>query len=254
MPQKTKAEQIETLSKEINQSGAGEDPAIQALVSDEFVKMNDTDALAVATAVAKIVRGQLQEEIDGTLGSLKATIAKMEETAERYEKDRQKFAEDIFNQAEKMRMTSNENIEKESVNLMAQVQQEAQAASMLKRQAIDDLVKSSPTVKMMHPGIPVRVRKGNIKTTVMKPFEIRYEHLVYRLPPNKPVDIPDFIYKAFMEKQESMEKKNKLREVLRGGSHGYSEAIKVEPAVDPNYAQKVNAEMGDKIVVPTGGN
>jgi hypothetical protein len=251
---KTKAEQIETMSKEINPSGAGEDPAIKALVSNDFVNMKDTDALAVATAVAKIVRGQLQEEIDGTMGALKATIAKMEETAQKYENDRLKFAEDLFNDAEKMRKTSNENIERDSVNLMEQVQQEARVAAMLKREKIDELVKTSPTVKMMHPGIPIRVRKGGVKTTIMKPFEIRYEHLVFVLPPNKPVDIPDFIYKAFMEKQEAMDQKNKLREVLRGGKRGYNEAITAEPAVDPNYAQKISAQMASQqIPIPTGG-
>lgn len=252
--QKTKAEQIETLNKEINMSGAGEDPAIKALVSDDFINMNDTDALAVALAVAKVVRGQLQEEIDGTLGSLKATIAKMEETAKKYEEDRIKFAEEIFNQAEIHRRTDNDRISVESADLMAQVQQEARAAAILKREAIDEKVKISPTVKMIHPGVPVRVRKGGNKVTIMKPFEIRYEHLVFVLPPNQPTEIPKFIYDAFMEKQEQMQKKDKLKEALRDGRNDYSQAIAAEPAVDPTYAQRIGTDkIAQRIITPNGG-
>jgi len=251
---KTKAEQMETLAKEINPSGVGEDPAIQALVSSEFVNMKDDEALEVAIMVAKIVRGQLQEELNGTLGQLKQVMADMQETARKAEEDRLKFANDIFNKAEKLRDMDNEKIAFRSMDLIDKARQEAQAAAILKRERIDDMVKRAPTVKMMHPGLPKTVRINGVKQTVVDPFKIQYEHLKYVFPPNQPIDIPDFVYKAFMKEQEMGEKRDKLEKVLAGAKNHYGKAIQAEPAVDPSYAGKVSRGLGNNIVVPEGGN
>jgi len=237
------AEQKEILSKEISPSGAGEDPAIQALLSEEFTTMNDLDALTVATAVAKIVRGEVREEIDGTMAGLKQLLADMQDTAKKAEEDRLKFAEDLFNSAEKVRNQSNEDTAVRSVELLRQAKVEAKANTLLKRERINNMVKTAKPVSMVHPGIARHVRINGVKQTIMDPFKIYYEHLVYTFPPNRPTEIPDFVYEAFLEQAAMREKRDGLKTALAGATQHYGKAIQAEAAVDPTYAQRVSEEI-----------
>jgi len=249
---KSKAEQMETLEKVVNPSGVGEDPAIKALVSDEFIKMDDEEALSVAIAVAKIVRGQLQEELNGTMTQLKQVMMEMQETARKSEEDRLKFAQEIFDKAEKLRKVDNDQIAVQSMDLWDKARKEAKAAAMIRRAEIDDMVQRAPKIKMMHPGVPQTVRIGGNKQTIMKPFEIRYEHLAFIFPPNEPIEIPDFIYKAFMKEQEMAKERDGLKEALVGARNHFGKAIQAEPAVDPNYARRISEGLGPQqnIIVP----
>lgn len=241
----TPAEQREILDKPVNRSGAGEDPAIKALLGEDFVNMNDTDALAVAIAVAKIVRGQLKEELDGTMGQLKQLMADMQNTAQKAEEDRLKFARDIFNQAEKMRVSPNEKtaLDVRGSELMRKVNEEARALAITRRFEIDKRVADAPKVKMMHPGVPMTIRRGDMRETIVKPFEIHYEHLKFILPPNELMDIPDFIFEAFVKEQEMAKSRNKLETVLKGATKHYGKAIEADPVVDPEYAQRISAQV-----------
>jgi len=254
----TVAEQQAILDKEINTSGVGEAPAVQALLSDDFVHMNDMDAAAVAIAVAKIVRGVLKEELDGTMGAMKAKLAEMEKTAKAWEEDRLKFAQDMYNLAEKNKVTDREKvpgIEVKGAELLQKAREEAQAAAIIRRDQINDRVRRAPTVKIMHPGHEKTVRIGGAKQTVVEPHQIRFEHLTYTLPPNKLVDIPDFIANAYMEEQEKAQERNKLKEVLRDGRNHFGKVIQVEPAVNPEYSQRVSESIDSKggIALPQGG-
>lgn len=251
----TTAEQQAVLDTPINPTGVGEAPAIKALLSDEFSKMNDLDAAAVAIAVAKIVRGVLKEELDGTMGAMTAKIAEMEKTAKAWEADRLKFAQEMHDLAEKNRVTDREkvpNLEIKGAQLMEKARAEAQAEQMIRRAKIDDMVRTAPKVTMVHSGHPMVVRIGETKQTIVKPHEIHYEHLVFKLPPNEPVEIPRFIYEAYLKEQEMAKERNKLNDVLKDGKSHYGKAIQADPVVDPTYSQRI-AETMNGIAIPQGG-
>ena len=254
---KSVAEQQEVLDKPVNQSGAGEDPAVQALLSEDFTTMNDKDALAVAIAVAKVVRGQLQEELDGTMGKLTETLMKMEETAKRWEKDRMKFAEEMYDLAEKTKSNTNNEmvVAAKGAELMKRANEEAAATAAARKMAINKKAAEAPKIRMVHPGVPMQVRIGDSIVTKVKPFEINFEHLRYVLPPNTPVEIPNFVYDHYMQELERAKDRDKLKTVLAGATKDYGKAIQVEPAVDPNYATRISETLNNAgIVLPGGGN
>jgi hypothetical protein len=252
------AEQQAILDKPVNPTGVGEDQAIKDLLSDKFVGMNDMDAAQIAIAVAKIVRGVLKEELDGTMGAMQNKIAEMEKTAQLANDNIMKYAQDMYNLAEKNRVTDREKVPGLAVKgaeLMAKAREEARAAAIIRKAEIDDMVKRAPTIKLMHSGHEKTVRVGGVKQTIVEPHIIRFEHLTYKLPPNEMVDIPDFIAKAYMEEQEKAKERNKLREVLKDGKNHYGKAIQADPVVDPNYSQRISESVDSKggIIMPQGG-
>jgi hypothetical protein len=252
------AEQQAILDKPVNPTGVGEDQAIKDLLSDKFVGMNDMDAAQIAIAVAKIVRGVLKEELDGTMGAMQNKIAEMEKTAQLANDNIMKYAQDMYNLAEKNRVTDREKVpglEVKGAELMAKAREEARAAAIIRKAEIDDMVKRAPTIKLMHSGHEKTVRVGGVKQTIVEPHIIRFEHLTYKLPPNEMVDIPDFIAKAYMEEQEKAKERNKLREVLKDGKNHYGKAIQADPVVDPNYSQRISESVDSKggIIMPQGG-
>ena len=253
---KSVAEQQETLDREINPSGEGEAPAVQALLSEEFTKMNDLDALAVAKMVAKIVRGELKEELDGTMAKFTEKFVEMERTAKRWEEDRMKYAEDMYNLAEKTRTTTPDKLKAsaEGAQLLQKARTEAAAEAAAKRLELDRKIANSPKITMVHPGVPQTIRDGSGKKTIMKPFEIHYAHLRYVFEPNVPQEIPMIVYEYYMKKTEEETRLNKLGDTLRDAKNHYGKAIQAEPAVDPNYAARINETTGSKgILLPTGG-
>lgn len=253
---KTVAEQQEVLNAEVNPTGEGEAPAIQALLSDEFTKMNDMDALAVAKMVAKIVRGELKEELDGTMAKFTEKFVEMERTAKRWEEDRMKFAEDMYNLAEKTRTTTPDKLKAsaEGAQLLQKARVEAAAEAAARRLELERKIANSPRISMVHPGVPQTIRDGGGKKTIMKPFEILFGHLRYTFEPNVPKEIPMIVYEHYMKKVEEDKRLGKLENALRDAKNDYGKAIQAEPAVDPNYAARINETTGDKgILLPTGG-
>ena len=253
---KTLAEQQETLNKEINPSGEGEAPAIQALLGEDFTRMNDLDALAIAKMVAKIVRGELKEELDGTMGKFTEKFVEMERTAKRWEEDRMKFAEEMYNLAEKTRTTTPDKLKAsaDGAQLLQKARAEASAEAAARRLELERVISNSPKINMVHPGVPLTIRDGDNKKTIMKPFEILYGHLRYVFQPNVPKEIPLVVYEHYARKMEEEKQLNKLKDALLGGKNDYGKAMRAEPAVDPNYAARLNETMGDRgISLPTGG-
>lgn len=253
---KTFAEQQETLNKPINPSGEGEDPAIQALLSDDFTKISDIDALAVAKMVAKIVRGELKEELDGTMEKLTAKILEMEETAKRADKDRIKFAEEMYALAERTRTTTPDKLQAsaDGAKLIEQARVEAAAEAAARRLEIDKILAESPTITMVHPGVPRTYRVGDSKITKMIPFKIPFEHRVFTLEPNVPTEIPLPIYEHYIKEMEEAQKRNKLNEVLVGAKNDFGKAIQADQVVDPDYSERIKESLNNKgIVFPSGG-
>lgn len=237
---KTPAEQQEILDKPINPTGAGEDPAIQDLMSDKFISMNDEDAMSIAIAIAKIVRGQLKEELDGSMAKMKETIIKMENTAKRYEEDRLKFAEDIARQAEKLKKTGTEKVvtEVESAKLMEHAYAEARAIKAQRDFEIQQKALNAPKIKFAHPGDTRTVKRGDEKITIKIPHTISYGPLKYVCQPDEIVELPDFVYEEYLRFQELHKKRNQLNQVLKENKH-FGKAIEVAPEVDPEYGAHI---------------
>ena len=106
---------------------------------------------------------------------------------------------------------------------------------------------------MTHPGLPTTYRMQGQKRVIMKPFEIRYEHLVFKLEPGVPTEVPLFIYELFQDQQELAAKRDVLKSTLANGTQHYGKAIAADPSVDPNYEDQINQSVNQKGIASLQG-
>ena len=57
-PQRDIQREQEALNSMVRTDGVGEDPAVKALMSDDFTEMSEAEALDVKLALQQIIRGQ----------------------------------------------------------------------------------------------------------------------------------------------------------------------------------------------------
>lgn len=240
---KSVAEQAETLNKPIRMDGVGEDPAIQALVSEDFLKMSNQDALAVATAVAKLVYGSIEKD----LTKLTERMAKMDEDQRRWMEDRDRWLAEMDKRMEStLRSSSGQKAAAKGADLMKQAMEEVKAEAINRRLMIDAKVANAKKVLVSSQGIPVKVRVGDSVETRYDPEVIRYEHLTYVLKRGVPVEVPDFIYEDWVKRQAQVkEKDDKLQEALKKMGD-FRDVVRAAPEVDPEYASTVQQQISNK--------
>lgn len=159
-----------------------------------------------------------------------------------------KFAEEMYNLAEKTRASTTDKLGTtvRGVELMEKANEEARVEAATRRLELDQRVARASKVRFAHPGVPITIREGDTKRTVMRPLEINYGHLRYVIPTNRAIEIPDFIYEHYLKEQELAAQRNRLNNVLQDGRNHINKAIAIEPAIDPTYAQRVSAGVAAK--------
>ena len=92
--EKDAVQRQETLNSKIRMDGVGEDPAIQAITSKEFLTANDVEAAKMAAGIAKILRGDLTAEFDERLNKYLELVSKQMEEERKYNEGRIKWLEE----------------------------------------------------------------------------------------------------------------------------------------------------------------
>src|SRR5512139_2233616 len=112
MPRKSKAkkDEQEVLNAPVNMSGAGEDPAVKALLSDEFVQGTNSQAVEIGLALQQLIRGQNallnnQDQFSTELVQLRKRMDEMDKAAERWQNDRENFVQEVLDKAESLKAT-----------------------------------------------------------------------------------------------------------------------------------------------------
>ncbi|MBU2177493.1 MAG: hypothetical protein KJ556_20565, partial [Gammaproteobacteria bacterium] len=99
------------LNAKVNLSGAGEDPVVKAVLSEEFAtKMNNQEVLDIALGLQQLIKGQNsilenQAKQEEELIRLRARVDKYDEDARKWETDKDKFLEDVYKKADSLRIT-----------------------------------------------------------------------------------------------------------------------------------------------------
>ena len=240
---KSVGEQADTLEKPIRMDGVGEDPAIQALVSDDFVKMSNQDALAVATAVAKLVYGNIEKD----LVKLTDRMVKMDDDQRRWMEDRDRWIKEMDARMERtLKSSDGEKAAAKGSDLMKQAMEEVKAEAVQRRLAIDARVANARKITVSSQGVPVRVRIGDSFDVKYDPEVIRYEHLTYVLRRGEYVEVPDFIYEDWMKRQAQVrDRDDKLKNALKKMGN-FDDVIRAAPEVDPEYGSRVQAQIESK--------
>ena len=210
------------LNSQVRLDGVGEDKVIQELLSDDFVKADNVDAMDIALALQELVRGQ-----NSILGAMKGQgeaitklqkrMDKMDKDAKRWEKDRAGFLESVQERSEKLKITDPEQKARLIARESKRVQQEIQNA--VANRSVDDIqfgawIESQPKVTVTSMGRPVTVNRAGVIQVEMEPEVIRIRNKSWTLTPGIPTDIPqpvaDEFYARQKIRQETIERKRIL--------------------------------------------
>jgi hypothetical protein len=115
--------------------GVGEDPAVKALVDGTFEKASNLNALDISLMLQQIVRGQTsilhnQDQQAQELAKLREKMDRYDKDAEKWEKDKEKFIDEVNKRAEEFRIDD----PNKKAQLIAQEAQRSRRQSLLPEQ------------------------------------------------------------------------------------------------------------------------
>lgn len=187
------------------------DAAVQAVKSEEFLSMNDSEALDVALALQQILRGQgailnRQDEFADELRKMKAQMKKYDKAAEKYENNREKYIQEVLDKAASLKATGSEKdklVAQGTLQLQEAIK-EARAKNASDKMVFEENLRRMPKVTVVSPGVWVSgSASGGAPVHQIVPEEIRIKHLRWVLPPGKPVEVPEVVAKALEDRRRS---------------------------------------------------
>ena len=253
MPRKKKvsnvSEQIERLESQVRLDGVGEDPAVKALVDGTFEKSSDLGALEIALMLQQIVRGQTsilhnQDQQALELARLREKMDKYDQDAEKWEKNKEKFIDEVNKRAEEFRIDD----PNKKAQLIAQEAQKIQKAISANRAEnsvnnlqFDAFLVSQPKEIVVSPGVPTTVNDNGVQRAIMAAEEIKIKHRKWVLMPGVPTEVPKIVADEFRQRQKSRQENYERKALLNATT----------PKDNMIVAQKWN-EIGKKY--GTGGD
>jgi len=203
-----------------------ENRAVQALKSDEFSEMPDSEALDVALQLQVLLRGQeaLLSRIDqqsqdnvalaDELTRLKQHYGQIAQSEQRWKDDRAKMMEEWRTMAEKAQADlTSEDKARYQVRAAQDLQtgiQYAKANNAMQSAKLKQVVKDAPTVEITRPGIPISTPEG---VKVMAE-EVRLADMLWVFQPNVPQRVPEPVAVLLQQRDGETEVLGNLKEAL----------------------------------------
>jgi hypothetical protein len=232
--QRTPAEQAEVLSKEIHPLGSNEAPAIQDMISKDFLSAKDTDAALIAKAVLALVKGELSQEDEERFRKYQEYADKRDAEARKFEEDKMKWWEEQVKKIESLKKTGfdKDKIEAKAADLDRQARDEARAEAADAWLKFQQRIATAPKVRVISSGVPIRVKSGVrvIPEVLRKIVGSRKWEMV--LPVDEEVELPDFIANERAARSKEKRVLDRLPEQL-AKMEDYSKVVAVAPEVDP---------------------
>lgn len=219
-------EQAEKLNSIVRMDGVGEDPVIKALVSDEFVKASDSDALDVALLLQQVIRGQnsllgKQDEMSEQLNKLRGRMDSFDRAAKAWETDREKFLSGVDERAEGLRIddpkAKERLIAKEAQNIQMEIQKQRARNSVDKLQ-FQQNIEAQEKVIIVSPGVWETVNLNGVIQQVCEPETIKIRHLAWTLQPNVPTSVPKLVADEFYSRQRIRSDSNERKALLNANT------------------------------------
>jgi hypothetical protein len=172
--------------------------AVQALESDEFLTMKDTEALDVALVLQQILQGQNslldrmnkydkgQQAIADSVTKLKQHHAESDEAVRRWENDRAKLVDEWRGKLDAVPPDVREKAQVTAVNDVQTAMQNANAKAVADNLQFKLALASTPQVKVKRPGELVQTPTG----TRLEPEVVRLGPATYVFPPDEEVEVP----------------------------------------------------------------
>jgi hypothetical protein len=214
MPRKKKTivESLESLDKPVRLDGVGEDPIVQALLSDKFVKGTNAEAFDIAAGMQQLLRGMsvLDQKMTDQYQQLKSRMDDMDRAAEEWETNREKFIEEVLARAGSPT----------DKDVVAGMNEYSNALAQAKAEAISDRLTFAAKVAQMpketitSPGEVVMVVEGGSQVAKMMPEVIRIKNLSWTLQPGVPTEVPSIVADVYRQRRKSQEEDKARRDLL----------------------------------------
>jgi len=259
----TDAEQAEILSKPVRLDGVGEDPVIQALTDEKFVDMPDLEAASVGAMLRELIRGKAedrktQQKMEEELRAMRAWMAERDEAAKQYEDDPVKFAMDVNNRADNLRVSglARDKIQAKAGedirNFAKEAKAKADMTAAIELQNFRDKVAKAPKVTVYSSGKQQRLRVGDSFVTKSLPetIDVAVGKKTFRwtLNPGKPAQVPDFIATEYYNRKTMDAKRDEIKEALmigeNGTMHNFADVAAKFPELDITKRAENIIEMG----------
>jgi len=213
--------QAEQLNKIVNMSGGNPDPAINALVSQDFIQMSNLDASQIALILQQLVRGQdsllsLAQQNSEEIVKLKEKQDKIDKEAEARFQSQRGEIEDILNRAEKLKVKGDkkDKLIAKGVEQYQKAVQNARANKTLDRLSYEKKLAAEPQEFVVAHGQLITTIERGQQVAKILPEEIRIKHKVWFLQPGIPTKLPQSVAQVLRDRYKSQEQTNKLKEML----------------------------------------
>lgn len=209
----------EALSKTVRLDGVGEDPAVRAMLSEDFVKGSNKDALDIALALQQLVRGQNsimdnQTQLSGEVARLRQRMDEMDKTAEKYEADRVGFIQEVLDKAQGLKDPTNKTLVK-GMNEFSDALAKAQAEAVHSKLHLIEVLKTMPKETVLSPGELVTVSGQGGQPTIQIMNEIvRIKDLEWVIPAGIPTEVPQVVAEILRNRRQSEQETKARQEVM----------------------------------------
>lgn len=219
--------EMNVLSSTIRTDGQGEDPAVKALLSEEFTKMNDYDAMQVALAVQQVIKGQAsilenQAALSEHIAKLNERMAKYDDAQRKWEQDKLKFIDEVMEKAEKNRITDQTELARMEGGVRRKLDNLVQEAAIKRARDEETFrlkIAREPKVMVTSAGVlEMRSVEGGATPTLV-PEVFTFKRLRFVLPPGEPVEMPRSIAEEYYMQQRRKQEGKERQEALRIGSN-----------------------------------
>ena len=215
MPRKKKvsniSEQMERLESKVRLDGVGEDPAVKALVDGTFTNATETEALNISLMLQQIVRGQTsilsnQDKQAQELSRLREKMDKYDQDAEKWERNREKFIDEVNKKAEEFRIDDPDK-KAHLIAVEAQRVQHTIAATRVENTLnavkFNAFLEAQPKEIIVSPGVSATIMDNGVQRSVMATEVIKIKHTKWVLQPGVPTEVPKVVADEFRQRQKS---------------------------------------------------
>lgn len=215
------AEQMERLNSQVRLDGKGEDPIIQAVLSDDFANAKNSEAIEIALMLQQLIRGQnsmlsQQEQLNEELSKLRGRMDGYDRDAKKWNESREDFIKEQLEKAEDLRISDPKERERllarEAQHVQATIQQKM-AENAVEKMKFDALLESMPKEVILPMGRIITVNENGVVQQRVESEIIRIKHRSWVLQPGVPTEVPKLVADEWKARNK-MQMENAERKAL----------------------------------------
>jgi hypothetical protein len=212
----------EALNAPVRLDGAGEAPAVKALLSPDFERMTNMDASQVALLLQEIIRGQ--QSMLARYDQTSLEIARLRERQDRADQEiaermenQKKFIEETMDRAESLRRTgeAQDKLIAQGVATYQEAKTNATATVVAKRLAFEQQLAKEPKVGIVWPAQLITTIENGQQVAKIIAEEVRIRHKVWVYQPGAYVEVPRSIAEFLDQRRASQKETAQRQEMLQ---------------------------------------